>query len=361
MSIETPIESSTNYWENDEYQVYINERSEAMSNVFIINKLEYKVFALNPSFATEGFIKTQVSLKNCFILLDDTYLFQIQRKMFVPIYDLSPKEKRTLDRFTNEDVDVQTFRGVPLYMVDDRSFEYDINYEAAQPVIDEVNEALHQKCPSLHLEFNTNLDTLGRVPVLVNDYDEPILLTLCLFNKANCISSIIFDLRKETDGHYELEINSKTEPLFEGNKYNIFLRGVSILIAPHFTTKEQNEEDDAVSIDYIISRGVNPASVYVLQKYFNATAQDQFHHDIDQATLTSDYLKAYFEGPRLIEAEPQTIYLRIKLTQSNVDIAKRVVDGLLSEISGFRCPSQATKKRRLGGRRKKRKTSKTPI
>jgi hypothetical protein len=95
------------------------------------------------------------------------------------------------------------------------------------------------------------------------DLDTKHHLLLCLnqteVGSQKCISSIICKITESNT----IEISSKTRPEFEGRGYNKLLRSAIIFLAPYII-------NNGTRIEKIVSRAINPASTYIMIKYFHA-------------------------------------------------------------------------------------------
>jgi hypothetical protein len=238
-----------------------------------------------------------------------------------------------------------------------------IDIEKCHSTLLSLNRELHKKCGNaLTIQFG-NYDQLIREKEYVSLYDDQsndYQLLLCLSKHNDCIASISCKINS-TDG--SMEISSKTDPLYEGRKYNLLLRCAIILLAPHiFYT-------DTKSIITIVSRAINPISILLMAKYFRATNDvlNQFiaNNGLQFETLTFDDMQTFYnelnEMPEFETEDDELMYLLqnesfgnpvlLYIHVNDIDVIDKTQQ-LFSEMV-IRCPNTT----RTGGK-KKTKTSK---
>jgi hypothetical protein len=127
--------------------------------------------------------------------------------------------------------------------------------------MEELNAHLNEK--GLELELIEITDELDMSELThYEDLDTKHHLLLCLNQRESsqkCISSIICKITESNT----IEISSKTRPEFEGRGYNKLLRSAIIFLAPYII-------HNGTRIEKIVSRAINPASTYIMIKYFHA-------------------------------------------------------------------------------------------
>jgi hypothetical protein len=127
--------------------------------------------------------------------------------------------------------------------------------------MEELNAHLNEK--GLELELIEITDELDMSELThYEDLDTKHHLLLCLNQRESsqkCISSIICKITESNT----IEISSKTRPEFEGRGYNKLLRSAIIFLAPYII-------HNGTRIERIVSRAINPASTYIMIKYFHA-------------------------------------------------------------------------------------------
>ena len=140
-----------------------------------------------------------------------------------------------------------------------------IHIETIQDILYQINDILKEKIPTLSIDFNTyDLMIQGKDIKDFDIYDKskkPALL-LCLLHNGKCISSIACKINTKDNA---IEISSKTNEKFQGKKYNIFLRYAIILIIIHLEYRDKEQ------FQKIISRAINPISIFSMTKHFNAS------------------------------------------------------------------------------------------
>lgn len=149
-------------------------------------------------------------------------------------------------------------------------------------LLNKLNAVLKSKCSVLTLQFGT-LSEMQSLTQTMELYDESseIHHVLCLMKRKQCIASISM----KRGNHGAIEISSKTDPQFEGRKFNIWLRVCVLLIAKR------------LGASVITSRAVNPISIFVMSKYFHATNPelDEYMHDHSISELTLEHATSFFQ------------------------------------------------------------------
>jgi len=169
----------------------------------------------------------------------------------------------------------------------------DIDLLSAQQELIRLNEILQKKCPNLFLKLDHFFDfqepmvrynETGHICVGCKYYDT-LILALC--KEKNCIATIEIIIRPEG----EVLINSKTDTLEEGKKYNKLLRAVLFIIG--------NKIPDA---SYIKSTALNPISAWLLIKYSKAFIEtgNPFigflkEKNIDLKSVSQELIKEYYK------------------------------------------------------------------
>ena len=175
-----------------------------------------------------------------------------------------------------------------------------IHIDTTENILEKINDILHDKIPELSLEFNTYEEmTKGKEMSNFDIYDKskkPALL-LCLLHNGKCISSISCKINPQDNA---IEISSKTNKEYEGKKYNLFLRCAIVLIITHLMY------GDGTYFEKIISRAVNPISIYSMIKHFEATTSNEKlieytnEKRIDLKDLTLEQAKDFYDKLREI-------------------------------------------------------------
>ena len=187
--------------------------------------------------------------------------------------------------------------------------------------------------------------------------------------EKDCISSISCKINDD----YSLEFSSKTNSIHEGNKYNLLLRSVLIILCPHIKIKI-HDTHKYKSITNIISRAINPISIYLLAKYFHAENElltDYMNaNDLEYDHLTFDNITDFYENvdPMMdLDDEAMDTYMKnnknfgnpILLTidlvnSSNITQALKIFNNVV-----IKCPHLGGKTKRHKYKRRKTKRHKT--
>ena len=251
-----------------------------------------------------------------------------------------------------------------------------IHIDTTENILEKINDILHDKIPELSLEFNTYEEmTKGKEMSNFDIYDKskkPALL-LCLLHNGKCISSISCKINAEDNA---IEISSKTNKEYEGKKYNLFLRCAIVLIITHLMY------GDGTYFEKIISRAVNPISIYSMIKHFGATTSNEKliqyteknninlkYLTLEQATDFYDKLREIPEGLDEddmmeyceIEIEPyDPVIMEINIPDHGKDlIIEKYMDKTIGiEIKAPRRGGKKTKRRKTKGKKTTRRRKK---
>jgi len=192
----------------------------------------------------------------------------------------------------------------------------------AQTIVRELNESLKSKCPDFYL----NLDYITSFPknshaslyydIYVNSYFCPKII-LCLFTKVNkiqkCVSSIAFN-RMSDD---EMSISSRTDTSYEGRKFNILLRAVSILISKHIMQTTET----------LISNAENVISAFIMLKWFNAMKINAMNQRVQMPhDDLFNTLERYFQTNKRMETH-------VVLNDANIANASRVFHETIARMN----------------------------
>jgi hypothetical protein len=224
----------------------------------------------------------------------------------------------------------------------------DIEYVESQRYLDTLNRELHKICPELSLKLDKMYKMPGELNVFANMLNMLNELVLCLYYEGTCISSI--QIKAISTGL--IHIDSKTSSFYERNKYNKFLRAVSILISQYLTINRR-------PIIKMVSLAINPVSAFLLLKYFNASIDRDDVEELDiteqqetDKTITMEQLKQYIDSfhgiiLNIIISDPVTI-----------DCAQSVFDDLLQTDKHIKCPPEIILEKEKGKGRKSKKSKK---
>lgn len=190
----------------------------------------------------------------------------------------------------------------------------DIDIKSTHATIDFLNDILSKYCgKSLFIEFNY-FETMTMDKSLddfdIYDPESETPLMLCLFRGRKCISSITCKLNIKENA---IEISSKTNELYQGKKYNLFLRYAIVLILHDLEYKKHryNTRKSHIPLKFhsIISRAVNPISILAMAKHFYAR-NEKFNaymntHGLTYDNLTLNDTKQFYDELRYIPDDLQ--------------------------------------------------------
>jgi hypothetical protein len=206
-----------------------------------------------------------------------------------------------------------------------RSCKKDIDLREAQKALSNLNRELSVKCPNLMLKlapFYEYLEPMDRYGEHIHlcasgRFYETIILSLC--KEGRCVSTIEM-LIKESG---EISINSKTNPIEEGKKYNKILRAILTIVAMKIP-----------GVRYIKSTAINPISVWLLIKYSNAIIEkdnpfEMYLIDNEKTieSLDQSDIVRYYEG------NPKPIVLIIPFSKETASNGYREFQKLTAGIS----------------------------
>jgi len=152
-----------------------------------------------------------------------------------------------------------------------------IDLSNAKRIVDQLNAALQPTCPGfhLHIDYITSFPPGSEVSlysdIRLNSYFQP-QIVLCLFTGNNCVSSITINVTKT-----EITIDSKTNELCEGRKFNTLLRAVAIIVSTSLNERAK----------LFVSIATNAISALLMIKRFNAVLRDG---DISNRTVQPENL-----------------------------------------------------------------------
>lgn len=334
---------------NDRFNLFLFESNNVYAYHIDYNDLEYPV---NP-FRSIDYIKRQMEIIN------DNSL------------DLYEKIDELSDTGLNFSIDLD---GEDLNEI---KFEYNINISKALIRLNELNRMLQSRCPTLDLKLNY----LIQQPGIVSTFYTENLLTLCLYNQNNCISSIMcklenfpeFGLNDEDYDHERpipnsFEISSETNPSMQGRKFNKLLRAVLIIISKYITISKQREtilpsintlpnpfsngsssqkvlppllssiplrvlNDEGIHIEYILSQAINPKSAWLSINYYNAEIVERDFINYIQGVERKQNRKIDKISRILIEdymKDRRDINTKIQLTDVNINKAMNEFETILN-------------------------------
>jgi hypothetical protein len=239
--------------------------------LFLFENDKFYVYYINKEQQPNQLLNKEVINRQMTILNDDTL-------------DLDDKMDELLDIGLNFSINLEAGDN-------EIKQEYDVNIENANLKLNKLNRDLQMKCPNLELRLNY----LIQQPGIVSTFYRENLLTLCLYNQGNCISSIMCKLVNypyydvdDDDPNYNkpipnsFDIASETNPSMQNRKFNKLLRAVLIIIGNLVTV-------NGIHIENILSEAINPISAWLLIRYYNGKIlSEQFKNFIKNKENTED-------------------------------------------------------------------------
>jgi len=191
--------------------------------------------------------------------------------------------------------------------------------------LNELSNKLKKKCPQLSISVHK----------IINNNDDYIDMVMCIClseNKSSnkCIDQIDIGFDVEEYGYEVLTIHSQTKKMYEGRKYNKFLRAVVIVIIPFLVCSRK--------IKRIVSTVINPVTAWLLITYFGGyiDISDEFgkkfiNYDKQHPNMSlKDKIFNYFKNNTLFD-------VIVDITPENLRLAQNVFDGLLRSEDGLKC------------------------
>jgi hypothetical protein len=259
----------------------------------------------------------------------------------------------------------------------------DINISHTRSILLLLNRELNKKCgDALSIEFGNYQEIISeKEKVALYDKADNFQLLLCLNKHSTCIATI--SCKINSDG--SMEISSKTDPNYEGRKYNLLLRCAIVLLASSIFISRTKK------VTSILSRAINPISILLMAKYFRATNDelDKFiqTNELSYPSLTLENMQNFYdelnEMPEFETDEEELLYLEnqksfgnpvlLSINVNDPDIINNTKQ-LYSQMI-IRCPdsiggtktkgtktkgtkTKGTKTNKKGKKRKRRKTMK---
>ena len=185
-----------------------------------------------------------------------------------------------------------------------------INIESTTEIVNQIDSILKNLCGhSLSLRFDFMDSIIKEIPmkdVDIYDSDESTALILCIFHGKKCISSISCKINTHENA---MEISSKTNPSYQGKKYNLFLRSAIVIIISQLKYQHQRTTRSKSQTQFhkIISRAINPISILSMAKHFHASNQkfDVYMntHGLTYENLTLKDAQQFYDQLREIPPE----------------------------------------------------------
>lgn len=237
-----------------------------------------------------------------------------------------------------------------------------INIIKTRSTLNNLNYTLREKCQSLlSIKIYSGSELTSDILDMTYDKQGTIDFVICLDYRRECVSSIACKINPDT---HCVEFSSKTHKDHEGKKYNLLLRSAFILLCPHITY------NDGQRITTILSRAINPISIYLMVKYFysenDKLTKYMNDNNINNNTLSYDDAVDFYENVDFIDMDENEdeesalknnpdfgtpISLTIDLTNNSFLDRARYIFTTLSII----CPKIGGYKKRTHKKRKDKK------
>lgn len=234
--------------------------------------------------------------------------------------------------------------------------DIDININHTRSTLLWLNKELQKKCGNtLTMEFGNYEQIISiKEKVALYDKNSGFQLLLCLNRNTSCIATI--SCKINNDG--SMEISSKTDPTYEGRKYNLLLRCAIVLLASSIFISKTRK------VTTIVSRAINPISILLMAKYFGATNNDLHkfieNNSLSYERLTLENMQNFYdelnEMPEFETEEEEMLYLENQKSFGNpvllsIDVNNPYIINKTKQLYSqlvIRCPDA------FGGKRKKR-------
>ena len=195
----------------------------------------------------------------------------------------------------------------------------------ARKTLNELNVLLKQNCPKLNVQLEYLHNFQPPYKRIATYSNNPNYLILALCNENRCISSVEI-LLNDLDN---IEINLRTDNLYEGKKYSKLLCSIIIIIANLLKKNIKNIEAFAI----------NTKSAWLLIHYFHSTIPTNYDSNLlfykylkdNNMTIndiTIDVIEDYKTYIHNFE-----LYLSIPIDDSHIKNAKDQYNEIIKEIS----------------------------
>ena len=192
--------------------------------------------------------------------------------------------------------------------------------------LNELNELLKSKCPTLELDlqlgkkenghYYTDFEGIHKIPIL------------CLNNGTECVSSIILSPDATgywtNDGEIVFQLLSFTKKQEEGKKYNKLLRSVAIQIGNLININD-------IPIKYYLSYAQNPVSAHLLTEYYSTEFPENSNfyeyknkEENKNKTLRELFNEYITNEARNDEGQRTPIIILLELNKENLEKSKTI-------------------------------------
>jgi len=317
---------------------------------------------LPPPAPTAAFETEQINNK-VYVYYIDYYKKQVEplrtteyiEKQMEIINDMELDLDEKIERITDDGYDFCI--NLTGYDYNEVKYDYNINIDDANLKLNQLNQYLQTKCPSLELKLNYLIDLPGTG--IVSTFYIANLLTLCLYNQGNCISSIMCKLtyfyedfeiidEHEKPNPNAFEISSETNPSMERRKFNKLLRAVLIIISSDIKVSKNIQMSYSPTrslpkqefpIKYILSQAINPISAWLSINYYNAEIlergfieyiQDREREKNEKINITYNLIKDYMK-------DKHDVNTKIDLNSENINKAISEFQSIILKQDGINC------------------------
>ena len=209
---------------------------------------------------------------------------------------------------------------------------FNINLCTIFEEIEKLNIILQKKCKMLYLKLDNYYNLSGNITLFSIPSDN---LILCLYYNDACISSITLKYKNENT----IEIDSQTDEIYQGNKYNSLLRSVIVMLSPYIICNSEK-------INKLYSIAANPISAWLLisnfdvKYYSNNFIFDDFvkqkHEETPNITLKELIFSAYNQ-PKI--SKNIEILIELELSDFNLDKAEKLFMKITNDkLNNIICP-----------------------
>lgn len=208
----------------------------------------------------------------------------------------------------------------------DKTKNYTNEYECAkkddennrEKIISSILNNINSQLKSIKIKFDKikNMNGIVSTYYVYDDlikYDPNILL-ICLYNKENCVSSILIDKSSNS-----INIDSKTHNDYEGKNYNKFLRSIIILIGKYIY------ED----VNQLYSSAISSTSAWILINNFNGKINHPgFNKFIGGQKITKELIIEYYSLIK-INKEYGYLHITVDFNHENISIAQKIINDFI--------------------------------
>ena len=246
-----------------------------------------------------------------------------------------------------------------------------VDLKSARNPLLQLNATLRKYCSGnlqISLETTSSLEKLQRDSLYNPDVSGDFIL--CLNYRNQCVSSITA-IKTESGG---VEFSSKTQTRYEGNKYNLLLRSCLILLCQYIKINN-------IPVSFVLSRAINPVSIYLLAKYFHAQNEQletwMEENESSYDALTPQAIQEFYDNLDFDSMEPEftteeeeanyfkhhsdignPVLMTIPINEPSVMIARKVLENTFMKLG---CPKTGGKRTKHKQRTKNNKTNKKRI